>query len=375
MAARPDTAGRYPLGVIWLFACTAPVEDTGMAPVEETGGDTSIDTGETGDTGVPVVDVEPGPDCSRVSWPIETPWNVLAAHLVAGAATPDHLEELDELLTTLEEDGSLGPAGERLRGPWIDLAESETEALLEQVSVPEVVVGPDDDLWLVFVDGDLETLRWKANAGLPIRSGIIGFAGLGVAHSDNGYDWTREEMVLEGDDLPVVLVDPDVQQLSDGSYRLYALGFRADAVCGDTVDPFQYPAPHEVWTFTSDDLVTWQQEDIVWDHEKGTDPATWCAGETCWIHMRHSGVSSDGGATFESTTLSLPDDEVHTPDVRPTSSGFEMLYNTQGAQSMHRATSDDGESFVEVQQLDLPGDAPTAVTWQGQTWMYTKSRQ
>jgi len=360
--------------VILLLACTAPdaPDDTGEPAIEETG--ESEETGETGETGDPIVDVDPGPDCSDMDWPVDTPWNVLAAHLVAGAATEEHLDDLDTLLDSMVEANALGPWGEQLRGPFIDLAQAD-EATLDSISVPEVIVGPDEDLWMVFVDGDMDRLQALAEAGEPVPSGIIGFAGLGVAHSEDGYTWTREELVLEGDDLPLVLVDPDVQRLSDGSYRLYALGFRADAVCSDTVDPFAYPAPHEVWTFTSEDLITWTLEGQVWEHNKGTDPATWCEGETCWIHMRHTGISTDEGATFNATSIQLPAQEVHTPDVRATGEGFEMLYNTAGAASMHRATSPDGETFTAVEDLTLPGDSPTAVTWQGQAWVYTKARK
>jgi hypothetical protein len=360
--------------MIWLLACT-PEPEYFDPPVESRPSDSPSDSpDDTG--GIPFEDVEPGPDCSDNPWPIETPWNVLAHRLTHGRAEEADVAELEALWAYMQDNNHLGPAGERLRGPFVDLAPPETHAQLEGISVPEAVAGPDGDLWLVYVDGDVEGAVEMAREGRPMPLGVLGFVGLGVARSSDGLSWDRQELTVDwaGSQPLAAVVDPDVQRLADGSYRLYALAFHASQMCADADDPYSYPSPHEAVTFVSTDLLRWDYEGVVWSTGIGTDPGTWCAGQTCWLHMETSGVSTDGGASFVETSLGLPHEDPQLVDVRPTEQGFEMLYKRVTEQDLWRASSPDGQTFEAVEALSIEGDSPTAVNWRGQAWVYTKER-
>lgn len=350
----------------WLFACTSSSsESVPLPPEKDSGADSPTDSDPP---------VQPGPDCTDQIWPISTPFNVLGQHLLLGQASSTEIAELDQLIVEYMP-GNLGPWRHWVWGPMkspdgVHFSGEET-TVLQKASVPELVYTPDGNLWLFYVDGDLERLRSKAAAGEAVGPGLRGFGGLAAAVSRDGRIFEEVELQFRGE-LPLYMVDPDIVTMPDGSYQLYYLGVPVDRVCSDTPDPFATPAPHALYMATSEDLVHWEQQGVVWSVDgPGTDPAVWCTEEpACYLYMGSPGRSTDGGRSFVpfgmelGYTPMLPDAVVR--------GGKTMLYH-RDPNILRVASSTDQRHWQDEGELGLSALGPTAATVRDETWMYLLS--
>lgn len=342
-------------------------------------GDGSADSGGADDTGEPgPLDVQPGPDCRPDDWPFETPWNVLAAHVVAGRADAVMLEDLRGLVALLQSGEQSGPWDDEIKGPLAsadgaDFGDQRPDGVIDAASVPAVTVGPDGDVWVFFVDADLDGLLETAEAGTPMRSGILGVGGLGAARSSDGTNFERVDIAFEGD-VPLYVVDPDIIPLPDGRYRMTYFGVPANQACADHLDPAASALPHSAYTAISDDLVTWTQEGIAWTPpDRGADPAVWCADASrCWMLMGGGAASTDGGRTYSPVEMNLPDPPLTAPDVFAVPGGWRMIY-VSGTQ-LSTAVSEDGLTWTADGILPLSGADPTVLERDGSWWLYIKGK-
>ena len=90
------------------------------------------------------------------------------------------------------------------------------------------MVGPDDQLWLFYVDGDTDRLRQRAQDGTALTTRLPGFAGLAAVRSHD--DATFEEVAISMvGEVPLAVVDPDIIALPEGGWRMFFLGVAAAA--------------------------------------------------------------------------------------------------------------------------------------------------
>ena len=372
---------RTSLLCLWVLAgaCQADTPQDGPPP-EDSASPADRDTGrDTGDATTPdPLDVAPGPDCRPEEWPLETPWNVLAAHVVAGQASAAMVEDVRTLVAFLQGGGERGPWEDEVQGPLVsadgvDFGDRPPDGVIAAASVPAVTVGPEGDLWLFYVDADLNRLLEAAETGTPLRSGIVGVGGLGAARSTDGSTFSPVEISFEGD-VPLYIVDPDITALPDGTWRMTYFGVPADRACADHLDPAQSALPHQAYTAVSSDLVTWTQEDVAWTAPgRGSDPTVWCADASrCWLYMGGGAVSTDGGQTYTAVDMQLPAAQVTTPDVFAVPGGWRMLY-VDGTQ-LSAAVSSDGLTWTPDGGLPFPGADPTVVEHDGDLWLYVKGK-
>lgn len=338
------------------------------------------DTAGGADSGdAAVVDVAPGPVCRDHDWPVDTAWNVLAAHVVAGQADPAQVDDLRVVLDWVKAGGEPGPWTDAVHGPLLstnglDFAGGPPPPVVQQASVPAVTRGPEGDLWLFFVDTNLDGLLAAAEAGRPLTAGLVGVGGLRAARSADGTTFAPVDLTFAGD-VPLYVVDPDVRQLPDGRYRMTYFGVPADQACADTLDPAASALPHQAYTAVSTDLVTWTQEGVAFTAEnRGSDPTVWCDNDVdCSIFLGGGGASTDGGRTFSAVGMTRPSESLTSPDVfAAPEGGWRMVY-LEGTELVS-AYAADGRDWLREGTLGVSGADPTVVEVDGTLWMYIKVR-
>ena len=306
------------------------------------------------DTAAPL-DVAPGPSCEGMDWPVETSYNRLLAHVVAGEADDALLEDLAavvEMAAALPQ----GPWTTRLDGPYqsTDGASwTAAEDLIVEVgfSVADLAIDDDGRSVLIGVDGDLDQLLADAAAGVPMTAGMRGICGLSGLVVEGG-DATPFEVTMDGD-VPACVVDPDVRRLPDGRWRMHFFGLCADEVCADSLEPAAVPAPHSLYSAVSDDLAHWELEGEAASVDvQAVDPAVWCTDDDACFAWFSTGLSStDGGRTFTDDPTITVEDEPVTPDVVSVDGGFRMA--TMGPGLGYAAASDDGRTFTRTADLNV----------------------
>jgi len=327
----------------------------------------STDTGDREPTHVP------GPDCTEEPWPLVHPWNVLADHLMAGVLDEGMEADIQTLVDVIGSGALPGPWQHAVHGPWQSLDgvawDGQDGTVLDHASVPDLVIDEDGLSWLFFNDTNPEALLEAARSGLPQSTGIP-TGGIFAARSENGRDFERVGIEMHGQ-RPLLMVDPDIRRLPDGRYRLFFVGVLPENVCADVLDPDRAPVPHEVWTAVSDDLVAWDGEGVAFSSPRGgRDPATWCRDETCWLTLRSTAISTDGGATFTETEITLPVDDPQVPDVAPVPGGWWMIWRTRDDVLLRTASSSDGSHFTPDGQTQIAGDSPAVWEQDGGAVLY-----
>ena len=315
---------------------------------------------------VQVVLPDPGPSCgAQLQLPI--PFNVLGAVLQAGQAGEAELAALDQLLD-VELPGVVGgPWGKSIAGPYLstDGVHFTRDApwRIGCASVGDVVEDEAGSLWMYYVDSDLELLRRRAREGVPLRSGWAGVGGLGLARSDDGGEtFVRSSLIFEGD-MPLIAVDPDVVRRGPNEYELYFLGFPAEDVCSDAVEPSLFSGPHRVYRATSSDLQNWQVEGEVYRSDRGTDPTVWCGDLACWMAFDGFAVAPAGASQF-TMIAAMEGFPTNTPDVHRVGHDY-RVYGRSEAGTV-TTTSTDGVNWEIPVVSDLPLQAPTALVWEGE---------
>jgi hypothetical protein len=315
---------------------------------------------------LPVVLPPPGPSCGA-QVQLSMPLNVLGAAIQGGQAGEAELSALDQLIDEEIPGVEGGPWGKPITGPY----RSEDGIHFSQdapwrigcASVGDIVEDPAGDLWMYYVDTDLELLRRRARAGVPLRSGWAGVGGLGLARSeDGGESFTRMPLVVEGD-MPLVAVDPDVVCRGPGDYELYFLGFPAEEVCADALAPSDFPGPHRVYRARSTDLQNWVMEGEVYRSDRGTDPTVWCGDQACWMAFDGFAVAPRNASTFSAMPV-MEGFPGNTPDVHRVGGDFRVYGRTEAG--MVTATSLDGVNWGSPTVSDLPLLSPTALVWEGE---------
>jgi hypothetical protein len=362
-----------------LVGCTSPSDPSKPGAADDSASADSGQESDTGDTGErETLDVEPGPICGAESWPVATPWNVLAANVVAGLADDDMVADLQTLVDGMRAGEEHGPWEDVVRGPLrssdgLDFGSQSAPRVVSQGSVPAVTRGADGDVWLFFVDGDLDRLMDAAETGTPLTTGIVGVGGLGAARSSDGADFERVDIAFTGD-VPLYIVDPDIQTLPDGTWRMTYFGVPIDRTCADKMDPISTALPHQAYTAVSSDLVNWTHEGVAFDAEnRGADPTVWCEDAlNCMVFMGGGGVSTDGGVTYAQVEMVPPDPGPNTPDVIGGVDGWRMYY-LEGTKLVS-ALSADGLNWTREGDRNIAGADPTVMDVEGEVWMYYKAK-
>lgn len=112
---------------------------------------------------------------------------------------------------------AVGPSGATDEGPWTNrlmfavsddgiVFERTGQIFSDQAAVPDLIFGQDGKLYLYYVGWSVGDLENKTVVGVS---------------KDNGNTWTYHYLVLNGfEDMPSP-VDPDINILGDGTFRLY----------------------------------------------------------------------------------------------------------------------------------------------------------
>ncbi len=324
-------------------------------------------------------EMAPGPDCTDEPWPAATPYNVLLAHLVAGTLDQQMLRDLSAIVDWL--DDVAGPWSHQILGPIVSddglvFDEQELALVRERASVPNVVVDDDDQLWLFFVDGDLDQAMAYAERGEPMLTGAIGFCGLAALVSADGQGWEEVELRIDGE-LPECLVDPDIHRLVDGRWRLTWLALSSAEACADTPDPALMPVPHRLQSAVSWDLRNWEHEGDSWTAQRqATDPGVWCDGVgSCWAWFQEGLASDDEGLSWQSSAEVQVDFEPQAPDVLRMSDGYVMYMDSSGSEEQGQAAwSDDGLLFELRRNLRIDPVVATAVELDGQVLGFSQQK-
>jgi len=294
-------------------------------------------------------------------WPLTQNFNALAVKILSGKASDDDKSQLKKLVEWLKTSG---------RGPWFDevrvatstdgLNFSDTgQTVLRKASVPEAVVDAEGNVWLFYVDSDLDKLVRHVEAGAPFKSGLTGIGGLAAAKSSDGVSFTPVDINI-ANAIAGEIVDPDIVVGADGSYQLYYLGVPANELAADTPDPARAPGPHKFYLATSRDLVHWEQQGVAWNGPHGgADPAVYRKDAKTWFIIGGgAGRSDDGGKTFQQ--IQMRTGRWGQPDVIAVNGGFRLFYNT-GFSGICSAFSKDGVNWTEEEGTRLPGGADPSV--------------
>ena len=257
-------------------------------------------------------------------------------------------------------------------GPWnhrVLLARSQDglhwtldpEGLIERASVPELFLGPDGRLILLFVDANGPNER------------------IGAMLQDWDGSWTRVETNLRG-------VDPNVVRLNDGSYRAYVKTGLMGAIAA----------------YASEDGLRWRELGEVFQspqYPQVTDPDVFETPEG-WVMLLSLGprllrCTSQDGLHFitDGTLLDLGGS---VSDTVPVPGGWRTFFHVNadpktGARmrirwgdpaggpnphAIHVAVSGDGIRFQEIgpafQYPDLVD--PDVFRYRGEWWMYVFAR-
>lgn len=367
-----------------LFACESEPEAVGdhtgashdtasdSGSDGETGDDSGLDTGDDSgsDSGADTAeDIPVGPHCdSEGDAPIDTPFNVLAGHVVAGTANDAELADLHTLVESWAP-GQNGPWTHGVRGPFVSTDSvafaGDESVVLYAASVPDVAVRSDGTLVMLFVDGDLDAMLDAADTHTPLRTGFIGFGGLGAATSTDGVRWTPAALTFD-EPLPTYAVDPELLALPDGTWVLYFYGVPAAELCANAPDPFLVPTAHRLYQAVSDDLLAWTGVTEVWQNPAGgVDPSVWCVDDArCYGWFSAGMVSDDGGASFVGTDAISASWNPQVPEVVRLGSGEWRMYS-MSAGVIEAAFSDDALSWSQEGSTGLLSGSPTVIVGAG----------
>lgn len=341
----PDTAAEADSG-----------DDTGLDTADDTANDSATDTAE---------DIPVGPHCdSEGDVPIATPFNVLAGHVVAGAASDAELADLHFLVESWAP-GQNGPWTHGVRGPFVSTDSvafaGEGSVVVAAASVPDVAMREDGTLVMIFVDGDLDAMLAAADTHTPLPTGFIGFGGLAAATSTDGVEWTPMALSFDAP-LPTYAVDPELLALPDGTWALYFYGVPAAELCANAPDPFLVPTAHRLYRAVSDDLQAWSGVTEVWQNAGGgVDPAVWCVDDTrCYGWFSAGMLSDDGGATFAGTDAISASWNPQVPEVVHLGSGDWRMYSLAGG-VIEAAFSIDAMTWTREGATGLLSGSPTVI--------------
>lgn len=149
----------------------------------------------------------------------------------------------------------------------------ERSLVAQMASVPEVIqleqtVGPFEPgtLLAYFVDGTTKHGQMDVELGMSYST-------------DNGFTWSDRIFVpVEGTEDGVVVADPSLVQLEDGSLRLYYYDFGRNKNPSPTNTD-----PHRFYSATSSDGLTFELEAVVYEEDSLiTDPEVMAYGDQ-WL--------------------------------------------------------------------------------------------
>jgi hypothetical protein len=271
----------------------------------------------------------------------------LFSDVLAGNADDCELSALSEW--TENRATTIGPWKEDIAVAWsadgLDFDPVEDGTIIEGAAVPEVVHA-FDSYYLFHVIGNLDYLNDLAanHSTWMVQHGIPGLGALGLAVSGDGLRWSEApEFSIEGL-VQGMVVDPDIRQLPDGTWRMYYVGMAVEEYFNST---WEEGEQHSVYSAVSNDLIHWRQEGEVF-RGPYADPSVWCLDETNCV-MASFGLdwstSTDGGATFSYGGHWEKDG--FAPEFTQTSDGsIRMFYNSkETAAPLRSYISTDGQTW------------------------------
>jgi hypothetical protein len=232
----------------------------------------------------------------------------------------------------------------------------DDDPIVEQASVPDLVVAPNGDLLLVFVD-----------ASDPPESAAI------MRSTDGGETFERVDFSIEGLPEDTRVLDPNLVVLPDGRLRLYYFGIAANV-------SITSGGQHTVYSAISDDGVHFVQEGIAYEAEALVDPDVFEVADQWVMYVFGSKgtevATSTDGTTFGAAGL-LSIQQVGTTGPITLADGRLLLYGFEqtpnGALVLYDST-DDGITWEKVDAftLELPPDTtatdPQVVRLDDGTW-------
>ncbi len=220
----------------------------------------------------------------------------------------------------------------------------DDDPIVEQASVPDLLMASNGDLLLVFVD-----------ASDPPESAAI------MRSTDDGETFERVDFSIEGLPADTRVLDPNLVLLPDGRLRLYYFGIAPNV-------SITSGAQHTVYSAISDDGVHFVQEGIVFEGPGLVDPDVFeVAGRWVMYVFGNEGtevaVSSDG-TTFTTEGL-LSIQRVGTTGPVTLADGRLRLYGFE--QTQHGAlvvydSKDGGGTWEQVDGFTLELPTGTSAT-------------
>lgn len=216
-------------------------------------------------------------------------------------------------------DVSGGPCGKRLlsarSADGLTFARTN-RVVTDQADVPDLVVDRRGWMYLYYVGTNVGTVRH----------------GMAVAISrDGGETWIYKNVILKGFEGMSDPVDPDVQVLDDGTFRLYATASEPGR-------------PPKTWYAEGTDGIRFERRGLAFDPPGAPlDPSTvqingiwhiFAGGETRQLNANWHGLSADGRwFVFDEEKLFLKDGKAHAvSNIIAVEGGYRLYAFTHGAE-------------------------------------------
>ncbi len=315
-------------------------------------------------------------------WTYDVPYNILVSHILSNNLSAEDKAVLQSSLDDMKSGKNLGPYWDEVRIATSKdgLAfESTGKTVVTHASVPAAVVDDQGRIWLFYVDFGPEPIeRLIRGEKVDFKAG---FQGLAAAVSDDGFNFRKADLEIQGI-VEGVAVDPHIVVATDGTFQLYYLGVPALQLSPTSGDPAKSPGAHNIYLATAkSDLSKWQQQGVAWTGPfGGADPVVWQIDDkTYYIASGGIGKSVDGGYSFQETReTELPRVNDNggppgTPDIIKVEGGYRLFHTTKaGIKSLF---SKDGISWEEEEGIRGLGADPTVVKLKDGTYlMYYKAK-
>lgn len=382
-----------------LAACTPAQVDTGANPVVEAGHTETADTAPVEDSSPPEETGEA--DTHDTSWdtgvepsPCDVPdparpmgFADLMARLESQRCLAD--EDIDALAVWMEDfeganlhcDVVVRASSADGLGNW-----SRPEPVLEQASVPDIYIGPDNVHVLTYNDVTRGRLvaTVRDDPERLFRQGLLGLGGMGMMVDAGAGFEERQDLDLR---LPVLqqVVDPELTRDIDGVLHLTWFGVVPSSMEDGVWDPVESVGAHNFFRNRAPALDAWEAPQLLVSSSLGggrlADPTLLDLGDgaevlflsnpgreiTGWSSL--DGVQWDPSAEPDRAMLvaALTPDAVVDP-----AGGYRMYFHNMD-DSFHVAMSADGVAWapsVEVFRGANTTGLSVAVDPEGLWWMY-----
>ncbi len=225
---------------------------------------------------------------------------------------------------------------------------AEDVLLVDHASVPEGVVGPDDKLWIYFINGE------------PGKHGLY------VAKEGEDGNFTTTDCVKIDGKFNGDAVDPDIVKLADGRYRLFY--FQGNFI--NPPEPGQGPE-HPIYSAISNDGINFTMENNVITVDWVTDPSVVQLPDGTWLMALAYAPDNEGktilATSTDGTEFTLTGGEIDVqgiPELGVMTDGSVRLYLSKSLIS-----TDGGDTWQEEPERFVPAPDPSLVSLDDGTYV------